>query len=234
VPHAVIVTIRVRARLFMWLGGGLFVASLAVCSYCYLVVWGQERSFDRSAIAVDAGLLTLFAFHHSVFARDAIKRHVAQVVGDRLVRSVYVWIASALFLAVCAWWRPIGGEVYRATGVRAAAHIVVQLVGIWCIYRAVGRIDALELAGIRPPADVGGLQTAGVYGWVRHPLYFGWILAVFATPHLTGDRLGFALLTTVYLAVAVPFEERSLVGSFGGEYRRYQERVRWRMIPFIY
>jgi protein-S-isoprenylcysteine O-methyltransferase Ste14 len=51
---------------------------------------------------------------------------------------------------------------------------------------------------------------------------------------MTGDRLIFAVISVLYLAVAVPWEERSLVGTFGDEYVRYQQLVRWRMIPFIY
>ena len=44
----------------------------------------------------------------------------------------------------------------------------------------------------------------------------------------------FAAITTLYLVVAIPWEERSLVGSFGEEYLRYTRLVRWRIIPFIY
>jgi protein-S-isoprenylcysteine O-methyltransferase Ste14 len=51
---------------------------------------------------------------------------------------------------------------------------------------------------------------------------------------MTGDRLAFAVLTSAYLVIAIPWEERSLVRSWGDEYRRYQRRVRWRLIPFIY
>ena len=51
---------------------------------------------------------------------------------------------------------------------------------------------------------------------------------------LAGDRLTFAVLTSLYLAIAIPWEERSLVAAFGDAYRRYQQQVRWRMIPFIY
>ena len=74
----------------------------------------------------------------------------------------------------------------------------------------------------------------GPYRWVRHPLYLGWVLMVFGAAHMTGDRLAFAAITTAYLVVAIPWEERSLRQSFGDEYARYMRDVRWRMIPFIY
>ena len=56
----------------------------------------------------------------------------------------------------------------------------------------------------------------------------------FATPAMTGTRLSFAAISTAYLVAAVPFEERSLAETFGAEYRAYQARVRWRMIPGVY
>jgi protein-S-isoprenylcysteine O-methyltransferase Ste14 len=57
---------------------------------------------------------------------------------------------------------------------------------------------------------------------------------VFGSAHMTGDRLLFAALSTFYLIVAIPWEERSLVAAFGQAYVRYAERVRWRMIPYLY
>src|SRR5262249_3167132 len=101
---------------------------------------------------------------------------------------------------------------------------------------SVRAIDALELAGIRQPADVAGttLQITGPYGLVRHPLYLGWVLAVFGAARMTGDRLTFAAISTFYLVVAVPWEERSLSRTFGASYEAYKKRVRWRIVPFMY
>ena len=85
--------------------------------------------------------------------------------------------------------------------------------------------------GFRPPAP---LRTDGLYGFVRHPVYFGWVLVVFGAPVMTMTRLTFAVISTAYLALAVPFEERSLIETFGPDYASYRKRVRWRMIPGIY
>ena len=221
-------------RAFVWLGGALFVGALLLCAWWYLTVLGQPHpSRGIDALLVDIGLVTVFALHHSLFARQFAKRLFGSLA-PHVIRSVYVYVASLLLIAVCFAWRPIGGELYRATGVRAVPHIAVQLAGLWCIARAVATIDPLELAGIRPESGRDGLKTSGVYAWVRHPVYLGWVLAVFGTPHMTGDRLAFAVMTTLYLVAAVPLEERSLRRSFGADYARYAGAVKWRMIPFIY
>jgi protein-S-isoprenylcysteine O-methyltransferase Ste14 len=187
-----------------------------------------------SPLAFDAALITVFALHHSLFARERIKEWLARSAATSLLRSVYVWVASLLLMLVCVLWRPIGGEIYHATGIRAIAHAAIQIAGVWITARGVARIDPLELAGIRPAAGTERLQVTGPYRWVRHPLYLGWMLAVFGTAHMTGDRLAFAAITTIYLVVAIPWEERSLLKSFGDDYARYVRDVTWRMIPFIY
>jgi protein-S-isoprenylcysteine O-methyltransferase Ste14 len=223
------------ARAFVWIGGALFVASLSLCAWSYIVVFGRATPFAGwPPVAVDAALITLFAFHHSVCARESVKRSLARGVSAALLRSAYVWIASMLLILVSLAWQPIGGEIYRGTGLLAIALMAVQVVGLWMTARGAARIDPLELAGIRAAAQTPRLQVTGPYRWVRHPLYFGWMLMSFGAAHMTGDRLVFAIFTTGYLVVAIPWEERSLRKSFGDTYDRYIRDVRWRMIPFIY
>jgi protein-S-isoprenylcysteine O-methyltransferase Ste14 len=223
-------------RLFVWCGGALFVLSLAACGYAYLIVWASPSTTGGgwTGVAVNAALFAVFALHHSLFARESIKSRVASVVPDRLLRSFYVWTASLLLVIVLALWQPIAGDVYTATGWRAIAHAAVQLIGVWLIARSVAQIDALELAGIKPASGIDALQIAGPYRWVRHPLYLGWLLAVCGAAHMTADRLTFAILTTAYLLAAIPWEERSLLRTFGEPYARYQRLVRWRIVPYLY
>ena len=222
-------------RAFVWLGGALFGASLGLCAWRFLFVMG--RSLPHAGwqpLAVDAALITSFALHHSVFARERVKEWLSRSVPAPLLRSLYVWIASVLLMLVSFLWQPIGGELYAAAGLLALVLTCVQLTGLFITSRGVARIDPLELAGIRPAAQGQGLQMSGPYRWVRHPLYLGWVLMVFGTAHMTGDRLAFAAITSLYLVVAIPWEERSLRRSFGEDYTRYMRDVPWRMIPFIY
>lgn len=225
-------------RIAAWLGGAVFVASLATCGWWYFVALGRTDSVDggAAAIAADAALVTIFAVHHSLFAREAVKRRLSKIP-PHLVRTLYVWMASLLLIAVVVLWQPIGGDVFRARGPQALAHVAVQLAGLGLIARAVAGLDPLELAGLREARREQRqekLQLRGPYRLVRHPLYLGWILLFGGVPHLTGDRLAFAALTSLYLVIAIPLEERSLVQSFGAEYRSYRSRVRWRLLPFIY
>jgi protein-S-isoprenylcysteine O-methyltransferase Ste14 len=242
-------------RVFAWTGGAVFVASLIYCAFSYAVRWAEPADGGWRALLWDALIVSAFAAHHSIFAREGVKRRLARRVPDHLLRSVYVWTASLLFLGMCAAWHPVGRELFHVTGTGMWILAVVQLAGVWVIARAVRRLDPLELAGIRqlaidrrpsrigprrsaddaqPANDDQRLTTDGPYGLVRHPLYLGWILIVFGAARMTGDRLAFAVLTTLYLMIAIPWEERSLAHSFGEEYTRYRRLVRWRVIQFIY
>ena len=145
-----------------------------------------------------------------------------------------MWIASALLILVFIAWRPVGGVLYRTTGWPADAFAAVQLSGVWFIAQSVRAIDALELAGIRPSRGLGALQVVGPYHLVRHPLYLGWMLALFGAGDMTGDRLVFAATSSLYLIVAIPWEERSLARSFGASYASYKRQVRWRIVPYVY
>jgi protein-S-isoprenylcysteine O-methyltransferase Ste14 len=221
-------------RLFVWLGGAVFVGSLGFCAYSYIVRWSVPHRGDLSALAFDAALFSLFAIHHSVFARTRVKDWLSRLVPVRLQRSVYVWIASLLLVIVCAGWLPVGGVVYQHPGWLGVPHALVQLGGIWLIARSVRTINALDLAGIRLHRGGEELQVTGPYRLVRHPLYLGWMLAVFGAALMTGDRLAFAAITTAYLVIAIPWEERLLRSAFGGEYQRYSRLVRWRIVPYVY
>ena len=147
-----------------------------------------------------------------------------------------------LFVVVCRLWVPVAGELYSLHGILAAPGYLAQLLGLAMTVRSSARLDVLDLAGVRAvlrarrgerAAHV-PLETNGLYAFVRHPLYFAWVVFVFGAPQMTMTRFVFALISSAYLAIAIPFEERSLIRTFGQSYREYQRRVRWRMIPGVF
>lgn len=221
-------------RVLAWGGGGAFVASLAVLAG-WLISLGSPSPFGGWApIAFDGVLFLAFATHHSLLARAGAQRVVRRVFPEHLLRTVYVWTASILLMLVCGLWQPIGGQVFRTTGSRTIVHNAVALAGLLLIVLSVRAIDALELAGIRMSHTPSNLQITGPYRIVRHPLYLGWMLLVFAPANMTGDRLFFAAISSAYLIVAIPWEERSLEAAFGDAYLEYKRLVRCRVIPYVY
>jgi protein-S-isoprenylcysteine O-methyltransferase Ste14 len=238
-------------RLLAWLGGVVFAGALLYFAYSYLVAWGSPSGLHfraaealrrapadvASRVLFNAGLFTVFALHHSALARVGAKRWIRRYVAPPLERSLYVWVASALFILTCAWWQPIPGTVWALQSPWHWAGWALQACGLWLTIDATRAIDALELAGIRQVA--GGrtnatLQARASYRWVRHPIYLGWVLFTFGAPEMTGTRFTFACVSALYLLIAIPLEERGLVSSFGDAYVDYRRQVRWRLIPGVY
>jgi protein-S-isoprenylcysteine O-methyltransferase Ste14 len=232
------------ALAFAWGGAALFAASLLFFLYSYLVVFGRPAgSGDWVGPALlNTLLFTVFALHHSALARTRMRDVVRRRVPPYLERSLYTWTASVLFLAVCWLWRPVPGVAYRLDGIWWWIGAASQAAGLLVTHFGSAALDSLDLAGVRqvrdaqtgsPPRHV-PLKTTGVYGLVRHPIYLGWLLLVFGAPAMTATRLVFAVISSAYLAIAVPWEERGLLDAFGGDYRAYQQKVRWRIVPGIY
>jgi len=228
-----------------WTGTLAFAASLIWFVYSYLVRFGEvEPGGARlGPLLINVALFTAFALHHSILARSRVKATITPMLPGGLERSIYTWVASLLFAAVCTWWQPVPGVLYNLDGAARVLAWLLQGIGIVLTVRASNALDVLDLAGVRQLQRAAGsseqkapptLSTRGLYGFVRHPLYFSWALFVFATPAMTGTRAAFAIISTVYLMLAIPWEERGLVATFGPQYEAYRQRVRTRMIPFVY
>lgn len=224
-----------------WGGGAAFVASLLYFLYFYFVRlgWSGASGGWFQPLAMNVTLFALFAIHHSVMPRRRMKAWFRSVAPAMLERSAYVWVASVLLVIVCVAWQDLPGMAYRFTGAWAWVLRVLQVAGIVLTIRASARLDVLDLAGIRQaqarhPRQLVPLQLSGPYTLVRHPIYLGWVVMVFAAPDMTFNRLAFATISTLYLFIATPIEERSLEQAFGETYREYRRKVRWRIVPGIY
>jgi protein-S-isoprenylcysteine O-methyltransferase Ste14 len=223
----------------------LFVSSLAFFVYAYLVLFGEAVPAGPigGPVVANLALFTAFALHHSVFARAGVKRWLNRLFPASLERSAFTWVSSALFLVVCWAWQPVPGVLYRLDAPWRGGLFAVQALGVVLTFFGSRAVDVLDLGGVRPLLDARAgrtaprhvpLVTSGVYRLVRHPIYFGWVLLVFGSPGMTATRFTFAVISTLYLAAAIPLEERGLSAAFGDDYRRYCGAVRWRMIPGVY
>ena len=227
--------------LFAQLGSLLSLLSLSYCLYFYAVVLavpGGGSSGSLAATAVfDTALFSTFALHHSLLARTRAKRWIRGILAPELERGVYVWVASLLLILVCALWQPLPGTAWTLTQPWRSLGYLAQLLGAFLVWRGAAVVDPQELAGIRQARRDTPLPTfriVGPFRVVRHPIYLGLMLMLLAAPAMTMSRLLFACVSCVYLLVAIPFEERSLLETFGDRYRAYQSSVRWRIVPGIW
>jgi protein-S-isoprenylcysteine O-methyltransferase Ste14 len=176
---------------------GIFFASF-LYAIGFVGGFGVPRIIDGplegslvGAIAVDLGLLGLFALQHSVMARQGFKRRLTRIVPEPAERSTYV-LASSVALLLLFWqWRPIGGVVWSVES--SVAQVVlygVFAVGWATILVCTFLINHFDLFGLRQvwlalldrPYTSLRFTTPGPYRVVRHPLYVGWLLAFWATP----------------------------------------------------
>ena len=186
------------------------------------------------AIAVDVALLALFAIQHSLMARPWFKRIWTTIVPPAAERSTYV-LFSSLCLALLFWqWRPIGGTIWRVNHPVGSAVIFLLYAAGWMIVLVSTFLTShVDLFGLRQVwlrfrnRDYSPLafKSRGLYKLVRHPLYVGWLFAFWFTPVMTAAHLVFSTLTTVYIILAIGFEEKDLVNVHGEAYLRYREEV---------
>lgn len=185
------------------------------------------------ALLVDAALLALFAVQHSVMARPAFKRWVTRFIPVAAERSTFV-LAASLALALLFWqWQPLGGLVWsvETPALRVVLHALCAL-GWTLVLASTVLIDHFDLFGLRQswfafrgePYRAPVFVTPMPYRVVRHPLYFGFIVAFWATPTMTVSHLVFAVATTLYILVAIQFEEHDLAAAHP-EYAEYRLRV---------
>lgn len=199
-----------------------------------VIFWGN-------ALLVDAALLGIFGIQHSVMARPGFKKWWTQFVPKPIERSTYVLFSSLCLIALFYFWQPIGGTIWQVTNSTGVAILYALFALGWLLVLVTTfLINHFDLFGLRQVwlylrgKEYTQLQfkTPGLYKVVRHPLYVGWLLAFWFTPTMTVTHLVFALITTIYILVAIQFEERDLIDMHGKEYTDYRRQVPM-LVPFI-
>ena len=235
-------TVLKRITFFAY-GAIAYVVFLATFLYAIAFVggFGVPTRLDADAagpllpaLAVDVLLLTVFAVQHSVMARRWFKERWTQVVPWTIERSTFVLFASLALLLLFWQWRPLGLSIWSVEDPFIRAVLWALFAAGWGTVLVVTfLINHFDLFGLRQvwlpligkPYTPVGFRTPAPYRYVRHPLYFGFLLAFWMTPTMTLAHLVFAAVTTAYIILAIQFEERDLISEHGPLYEEYRRHV---------
>jgi len=219
-----------------------YAAFLGVFSYVILFIGniGVSPSLDTigsgdltRALLIDVGLLTAFALQHSIMARPAFKRVWTRVVPPAMERSTYVLAASALLGAIVAFWQPLGGVIWQTQDPVALTVLYTLFALGWStVFVSSFLINHFDLFGLRQvwlyfrarPYTALKFGTPWLYRHVRHPLYVGLMIGLWAAPTMTVAHLAFAALCTGYVFIGARLEERDLQRALP-EYAQYRKQV---------
>lgn len=187
-----------------------------------------------AAALIDIGLIALFGLQHSIMARPGFKAGWTRIVPRASERSVFVLVASIALMILFLGWRPIDAIVWNVTNPALAGLLwAVFWIGWATVLISTFLINHFELFGLHQAwlnisgrqAEKPQLKQPLFYRWVAHPMMSGFFLAFWAAPEMTAGHLLLAVGMSIYILIALRYEERDLTGLFGEDYRRYRSGV---------
>jgi len=187
-----------------------------------------------AALAIDLALLGLFAVQHSLMAREGFKAVWTRIVSRAVERSTYVLTSSLILGLICWKWQAIPTVVWDVSSPVLRPLLQGTFVLGWLIVLlSTFMINHFDLFGLRQVSlRLRGLDYTplsfterALYRFVRHPIYLGFLIAFWATPHMSLGHLVFAIANTGYIFVGIFLEERDLMKYHGIEYGAYRARV---------
>jgi protein-S-isoprenylcysteine O-methyltransferase Ste14 len=230
---------------------GVISYAMFLAVFLYAVAWladvytpttidvGPEAS-TTTALVFNLVLLSIFAVQHSVMARPGFKKWWTRIVPECIERSTYVLLSNVLMIVLFWQWRPMPGTIWEFTD-PVGVNVMWALFALGWVILLISTfiIDHFDLFGMRQvvlyfqgkPYTPLVFKSRLFYEVVRHPLMVGWIVAFWATPHMTVGHLVFAVTTTLYILVAIKIEEGDLVKYHGEDYAEYRRRVPM-LVPF--
>jgi protein-S-isoprenylcysteine O-methyltransferase Ste14 len=215
----------------------------------FLAGWGVPHSLASEpdlpagvAVLVDVGLLLVWGLQHSVMARPGFKLALRPWVPACLERSLYVLVSSVGLALLMVAWQPIAGTVWHLSSALAQG-LVWSLFALGGLITTVATVqtDHMDLLGLRQcwlffqgrPHTAPDFVQGLLYRWIRHPMMLGFLIAMWATPHMQLGHLVFALGMSIYVLIGIYFEERDAERLLGDHYRTYRAHTA-RLIPGLY
>eukprot|EP00754_Rhynchopus_humris_P018980 Rhum_TRINITY_DN14626_c0_g1::Rhum_TRINITY_DN14626_c0_g1_i1::g.103699::m.103699/K21310/mddA; methanethiol S-methyltransferase len=186
------------------------------------------------AVKTNVILLCLFAVQHTIMAREGFKKALCTVLPRALERTLFVVLAAGTMHHLALRWVPIPEVLYTVPEAVQPVFYALHVSGLLFLFASTFMLDHFELMGLKQSfglshaAETGVpvLSTAYAYAYIRHPIMAGFLTSFLFFPVYTTGRLLFAVVSGVYIILAVKFlEEPALCGILGKQYEQYMAEV---------
>ena len=176
----------------------------------------------------------LWGFVHSLLASFASKERIHRWFGagsSRWYRMAYNLISILTFFPILGLLAVDPGKTLYTIPTPwsyislLGQFIAVAAIGVGLLQTGLWSFLGIQQLLVDSPEDKPQMVTAGLYRWVRHPLYTAGLVFIWLTPLMTLNLLILNLGLTIYLIVGAIYEERKLVREFGEAYLEYQGDV---------
>jgi hypothetical protein len=204
----------------------LFYAAFGYLALLAAILWGMlfmggsvpfpnmdaaGTAAPLQAASVDLGLLLLLALLHRSVSRGMLRHFTPRSFPPGLARSTHAWAAAAVLGLIYAGWQPLPQVVWIVSGslqwaLSALFYLAwtLMLIGTF-LASHLDMFEVIEAARVALPAaanDNGHAQAAPNASLTHmpfQPLYWGILVAVWATSVMTLGHLLLAAVVTVYL-----------------------------------
>lgn len=167
-------------------------------------------------------------FWERMNVRTADQKGWDKIVGPLIYVAMFLWLLFTAFDAARFHWSPVPAWL------QVAGCLILLL--SFALFFLTFRANAFLSPLVRIQKDRGQtVISTGPYRYVRHPMYAATLVFIVGTPLLLGAWFGLfgGPLVAAVLAWRSVLEEKSLQRDLPG-YREYTERVRYRLIPFLW
>ena len=215
---------------------------------------GRQEPF-LTAFVINLLLIVVLGMQHSVMPRKKSKRFITRFVPVHLERGTYIIFAIAALSLLMWQWRPMPAVIWNVetewlrlslSALSIAGWMLVLVatfqVGHWKIFGVAQVIDFIE----DKPYSFDKAETLSEdyfkVGWPvayerlwrhsRHPDFFGFIVAFWATPTMTVGHLMLAVGLTTYIMIGIFLLERDFKELYGRIYVTYVA-TRSKLIPWF-
>lgn len=211
-----------------------FAAGLALVMLLLFVPAGTMR-YPRGWLLIGILFLPMFLVGLVMMKRDPerLEKRLNVKEKESEQRSVILF-SGIMFLAAFVFAGLSFRFRWRMLPLPASIAVAVLFLAAYALYGEVLRENAYLSRTVEIQEDQRVID-AGLYGIVRHPMYMATVLLFLSMPLVLGSVISF-LIMLFYLPIIVKRirnEERVLEEGLAG-YREYKDRVRYRLIPFIW